>query len=452
MRRVGSVAWSVNLLNGKSMRTILVALVMLFGALSVTAQQKIVDKSARRAPKWVDGTEQNYIITSAISSVSLEDAKRLCLESVKTRIIEAVAQNVTFSAESTMQQTSGDSASFQEDFKSTLTLNSANVPFISGVSPSRIEDSYWKVMHNKASDQTSYYYAIKYPLPSVEIKSMIYDFENRDAQMMERYHQLEQGLESVESLEQITDAIAACGELESYFFDQTRRSAAQSLKAAYKRLFDRVTIVTLDEQLGEATLGLMLDGREISSAQQPLLMYDKDDIQAARIMPKDGKYELTYDYQFCEQGLPYTFVVRMKIGPKSVEHRVNFTYTKSDPVIQPVGEVILTADRIEGDTIKGLSVRMRLRVSDVGEEFVVRSLVLNVPGVLKPIVIDDLNELYAQSDVVVLKIDYPGDVLRIKGYESGSSIKMLRGEITLSFGTPSQRFEKSFALSFSSNW
>ncbi|MEG2318129.1 MAG: hypothetical protein RSB85_04735 [Rikenellaceae bacterium] len=142
-------------------------------SISATAQVKIVDRSAKKAPVWYGGAQSEYIITSSEAS-SLERAKEMVMENVRKQIIQAVALNVKESTASNISQTSNgsDIVNFLDSFTSSSSTQSANLPFLKGVSPSKIEDFYWEKRFNKSTGETSYIYSIKYPLPRLELKKM----------------------------------------------------------------------------------------------------------------------------------------------------------------------------------------------------------------------------------------------------------------------------------------
>ena len=207
---------------------------------------KVLDRSASKAPVWLDGTQEEFVITSAIAD-DLETARNQCLDNVRSKIIESVAQNVQFGTESRMAQSIDNSgvADFTDQFTSMLKTQSANIPFIQGISVSKIADFYWEKRMDKKTKEVTYLYAIKYPFPRIELKKMTREFEQRDREMVTRYNTLEQGIDSIASLEQIDRAIEDLNPLISYFFDDVRKQAATSLQVNYRKLYDQIVIETV---------------------------------------------------------------------------------------------------------------------------------------------------------------------------------------------------------------
>ena len=119
----------------------LTAATMLFSVVSLSAAVKVVERSYKKAPVWLNTMETEYIITSAVAD-DLERAKALCMDNIRTQVIESVAQNVQSSSASTLSQetmTSGIT-DFVDNFSSTFKTQAATVPFLTGISASKAED------------------------------------------------------------------------------------------------------------------------------------------------------------------------------------------------------------------------------------------------------------------------------------------------------------------------
>ena len=153
----------------------------LYGVADAAQPIKVLDRSASKAPVWLDRTQEEYVITSAIAD-DLDAARNQCLDNVRTKFIESVAQNVPSNPESRIAQSAGNSGitDFTDQFTSVLKTQSANIPFIRGISVSKIEDSYWEKRMDKETKKVTYLYAIKYPFPRIELKKMTREFEQRD--------------------------------------------------------------------------------------------------------------------------------------------------------------------------------------------------------------------------------------------------------------------------------
>ncbi len=200
-------------------------LLILFLLLSLpgVAKVKVVEKSAKKVPEWVNATRKDCIITSAIAP-GLERAKEECFGQIKKTIIDAVAQNVKASSESTISQESVNDGiqNFLDTYTSSFQTQSAKVPYLSGISESKAEDAYWEKRLDTETKEVSYLYCVKYPFPSLELKKLVREFQRQDAEMNDKLQALKDLYGEVASVEQIDKSIADIEVLKHYFFDDVR--------------------------------------------------------------------------------------------------------------------------------------------------------------------------------------------------------------------------------------
>ena len=149
---------------------------LLLGA--AVAADKVVDSSARRAPKWIGGMEEDYIIVSAEAG-TLADAQQKAMTSVREQIISAVATHVESATSITLYEVSenGDIQS-RHEMKSRLNVEAADIPYLSEVSPSRATEYYW--MKIRKSDKSTYYsYHVKYPFTRSQLRLLSDEYNAR---------------------------------------------------------------------------------------------------------------------------------------------------------------------------------------------------------------------------------------------------------------------------------
>ena len=173
---------------------ITVALLFCMGTVSLFAQAyKVVEKSDKKAPVWYESAESGYIVASAETG-SMEEARQQCLESVKRQIIQAVAQNVEFSDSHVVKQTSGSGdriTEFVDQYMAEGSTRAASLPFIKGISLSKVDGSYWEKRRDKKSGKITYAYAIRYPFPESEHKALVRQFEEQDRAMEDLIKKME---------------------------------------------------------------------------------------------------------------------------------------------------------------------------------------------------------------------------------------------------------------------
>jgi len=409
---------------------------------------KVLDRSASKAPVWLNGTQEEFVITSAIAD-DLDAARNQCLDNVRSKIIESVAQNVQFGTESRITQSTGYSGvnDFTDQFTSVLKTQSANIPFIRGISVSKIADFYWEKRMDKATKKVTYLYAIKYPFPRIELKKMTRDFEVRDREMVAQYNALEKGIDSITSLEQIDRAIESLKPLITYFFDDVRKQAAISLQANYRKLYDQIVIETAEEKNEEAFLVFRLNRRPIKVSQQPTIKSDCANQIACRM--EDSGCRVTYSTEFCEENVPGEIRLTFRFGSKSVLHTIYFKKQDLSVKIRPVGTAYLTATKGQADTLQEIHIRMEIETTHC-DQCLITGLVLNIPGVLGAVVLDGLELSYAGESTHLLQLDYVNPVVYTSGHDN--RLQMLRGTLRGYYGQDSIAFSTPFNLTFQSNW
>ncbi len=422
------------------------SLLLLFAVCAqAEAQVKVVERSARKAPVWIDGSRPDYIITSGIAD-NLEEAKQRALDNVRKYVIESVAQNVTSSTEGNIsQQTFNDQiVSFLDEFKSSFRTEAAPVPFLKGISLSQVEEAYWERRENKKDKgNATYIYSILYPFPSVELKSLVHEFQKRDAEIYGVYQRLAGELNNVRSVEQIDAAIAELKPVVNYLFDETRKSQAQSLQESYRRLYDQISFVTVSNVLGEHKFNLQLNGRPIATSQRMTLKGDC----AMRMSTEQlaDAIVVRYDYSGCAWDEENSITVGMRIGGKNVQHQFFYTVKKYKLEVWPEKTVYLTASE-KGEQLSGIDIRMTLH-SGLGAPYTVRSLTLEVPGLSEPIFLDHLNMTF-EAPTSTLNVTWIRGTEMIK--KQSYRTNMLRGHMEVEADGAIRRVD--FALPFKANW
>lgn len=72
-------------------------------AVGINAQTKVIEKSAKKVPGWMNTAVDDYLIVSVTAS-SLADGQSKVLQEITERIIQAVASNVSVSKENILSE------------------------------------------------------------------------------------------------------------------------------------------------------------------------------------------------------------------------------------------------------------------------------------------------------------------------------------------------------------
>ena len=133
------------------MKRIFLLTTALLLTIAAVAVDKVIQTSSRRAPKWIGGVEEEYIIVSA-EAFTLELAKDKAITRVREQIIYAVATRVQTATTITMREvTDNGIIDSRREVNSALAVTAADIPYLADVSPTHAEDYYWS-RHGKKTN------------------------------------------------------------------------------------------------------------------------------------------------------------------------------------------------------------------------------------------------------------------------------------------------------------
>ena len=158
-------------------RTFIIAFTMLLSC-SLMAGEKVLQSSAKHAPKWIGAMEEGYFIASA-EAPTLDEAQQKALTRVREQIMYAVATRVQSSTTITLHiVTDNGDVKEHKELTGELSVRAADIPYLANISPSRVEEYYWQKIRR---DNKSVYYAyhVKYPLSNSRLRELIADYEKR---------------------------------------------------------------------------------------------------------------------------------------------------------------------------------------------------------------------------------------------------------------------------------
>lgn len=410
------------------------------------AKVKVVQQSAKKMPVWVNTTQKDFIITSAISN-DVEKAKNECLDNIRKYIIDAVAQNVKSSSESTISQESVNSGitSFLDKYNYSFQTQSANVPYMTGISASKVEDSYWEKREDKETKQISYLYCMKYPFPGLELKKLVHEFQKKDNEMNAKLKELETGYETITSAEQIDKAVTDLNTLISYFFDDIRKNAARNLQQNYQQLYKQINIREISNPLGTYSFALVLRGKDIATSQRPVLK--SETLTQMRAEQAGQAWKVYYNYETCDPAEINSGSVSFRIGGRPLSQEFFIDVNQSKIQLFPTKEMYLTATRRDS-ILTNIGVRMNMD-SKSAKKVTIYNITLNVPGLTTPLFIDNLNLVIQSAGVQTIQVTYNGEV----GLLSAQNYKgdLLKGHLEVMDADGNNR-RVDFSLPFKANW
>ncbi len=421
---------------------------ILFFILSVPcmAKIKVTQKSAKKPPVWVNTTQTDYIITSAIEG-DIERAKNACIDQVRKYIIDAVAQNVKSTSENniTQETVNNEITRFLDKYHYSSQTQSANLPYLTGISASKVEDSYWEKREDSDTKEVSYLYCIKYPFPRLELKKLVHEFTKKDAEMNDKLASLEKAYQHIYSIEQIGEAVSALTGLADYFFDDIRKKSAQRLQQNYRELYKQIGIREIANELGDYTFALVLRGKPITVSQFPVLK--SETLTQLRAEQQDSIWRVRYNYETCSASEENSGTIGFRFGGHPLNHRFYVDVEQKDIRLTPMKEVYLTATRRDS-LLSGITMRINLNVGKV-QQLKIYAITLDVPGLDKPLFIDNLGLSVTDSGMQTLQTTFGGTAILLKAQNYRSNL--LKGHLEV-LDEKNNIHRVDFSLPFKANW
>lgn len=391
-------------------RKFICTILLLAGFLfSVSAQFKVIEKSAKKAPAWYQQMAEDYLIVSS-HEPTIEAAQAACLLEIKKQIIQAVAQNITFAESSNLSQKLGNDeiTEFVDTYSSNTDVKAATVPFVQGISLSKVADFYWEKLRNKKTKEEYYNYSVKYPFTRLELKKLVKDFETRDKSYENRLVELENHLNEVSSVEDIQASILKIAPLEEYFFDPMRKKRASTLRESYRQLYNMISIQGASVRPGQYECRLWLQGRPISVSAMPRLKSNCASQLSARSEDGGKVVRILYDASDCLETEENSVEATFRINAHPVNHKFYIDVKGQKMTVVPEGKVYLTATSETDSTLTDVQIRMTLN-SRYDNDFTVQNITLEVPGLVNTLIKNKINVPYKGIGTYVFETVADGD-------------------------------------------
>lgn len=399
-------------------------------AIGMAAQTKVIDKSAKKAPDWVNGAVDGYLVVTVEAS-TLADAQQKSIQLVTERIIQSVATSVSVSQNSEMSSVSSDgSVEEKEAFRQVSKMKSANLPFLKGISPAKIEDIYWIKVQDKATKREHYEYSVKYPYTKAEQRQLEQEFEKLDAEKVAELESLKKKLRNIESIEEIKSSILQLNTLKEYFFDDVRQSQVDGLIAQYKDLYSAISISGSLVEEGKYECQMLLNGKPVKVATVPKVT--SNCASQIKVRQSGDTFTITYDAVDCLPEEENFINVEFRINGKRIDSKFLISTASADDgnfLVVPEGRVILSAETVseDGGKLRNIGVNLTLN-NRGGQPFVLQSLELQVPELATPVVIDELEDEYTTKGIIQVKLLTEGE-FALK--EKTSSLQFVQGALTV---------------------
>ena len=387
------------------------------------AQDKVLDKSGKK-PKWINGIEKDYIIVSG-SGPDEQTAQQSALTMIKERIVTSVAENVKSTSEIKKEEANYNNNVniFLEKFASSTTTQSGKVPFLQGISLSKVEEFYWEKLQRK--DKSVYVnYHLKYPFPEFELKKLVSDFKMRDNELTRQMEDLLAQVETVESVEQIEKNIAELKSLTEYFMDGRVDQCNLGI-TRYRSLLKSIELVELESSLGELKYYLRLGDRAISTVKKPTTKSECARITST-VNNKDNVV-IKYDYDNCYEDPENNILVKYRFGNEDVQKPFYFDIAVNKASIFVSDPFHFTTTSKDEENVNGAVLDLTVR-SKYDAAFTIEKVVIEWKG-LTPVIIDGIGQSFQGKGNHNLKLNINQAIKLKETSSTGKTLSLLSGYI-----------------------
>lgn len=255
--------------------------------------EKVVEKSDKKAPQWIGTVNADYFTVSA-TAPTLQEAMDRCLSDIQQYIATSIAVNFTSVETSDQSMLSvNDVSNVLIKYTSQSKAQSAQLPFIAGISLSNAADVYWERRYVKDDKLYYYVYHVYYPFSARQRAIAVQEFRDMDASYENKLIELEKNFNEFTNLDYVREAIASLNGLMGYFFDSARATRAKALHKSYRDCFSHVVIQAGPQAKKQITYTLSLNGRQVTTSTQPVVRSNYAD--NIRVFNQEGTYVVQFE-------------------------------------------------------------------------------------------------------------------------------------------------------------
>ena len=283
---------------------------------------KLVEKSGDK-PEWVGkGSVKDYIIVQS-DKPTLEEAKADAMQKVRAEIASSVATNVVRTVNSYTQKTvEGTNASTNATMSIESTSKIAKMPAIQGVSITKA-DTYHELFKNKKTGEEYYNLYVKYPFSRFDLVELVTAYEKHEKEIDDRIANYEDGLNNIESVEQVDDAITALGALvKEVGPEDSRVDRISGITNRYIAIYDNIIMDIVSNVPGKLTIRLVYNGNVITTSQKPRV--SSNCATQFTVRSEDDNMIINYNSDYCYAQDDNYVEIRFRFGSKFVKEKAYF--------------------------------------------------------------------------------------------------------------------------------
>lgn len=302
------------------------------------AQEKVI-KHDGDGKKWINTLEKGYIITSGTAG-ELELAQQQAIENVKTSIVQSVAEWVQVSSTQNTTELNGDVNSFLQSYQSETLTESGDVPFLQGISLSKVEGWYWEKMKDKESKQVYYRYYIRYPFSEQELNALIAAYQKNDRALTDRLNSQLAIIDHSHSLDEMVAANAQLREMTQLFKDGRKQQVRAGL-ATFNATLKSLAVVPIINQPGLMVVVLQAGDRVFTTNKNPRVSSACAEVN--EIERTEEGVSISYSYDYCRAGSEQNELeFYYTLGKMRIKDKVRFDVTAYKVDLSMAGTIQMT--------------------------------------------------------------------------------------------------------------
>lgn len=436
------------------MKRLFSLLSLLLIVLSMSAQTKILERSAKKTPTWLNtAVDGGFAVT--VQANNLADAQVKAMAEVTERIILSVASNVSVTQRNVSSEVvTNDNVDSRDEFSRLSKIKSANLPFLKGISQNKVSEVYWVHVRDKQTGKEYYEYSVLYPYTRAEQRSLQAQFEELDAKKTAEYAQLEAGIDDINDVDEIKAAITSLQALKEYFFDDVRVKQTEGLEKRYRQLYDALSLTGKFVKDGEYLCQVLLKGKPVRVSKMPTVK--SNCASQIAVKPADGHFVINYDASDCLPEEENFLDIQFRIEGKQLRQKAFLaegTQATADSQLSlaPEGKVVLTAALVDTSARTLTNINIRLSVNNRnGTTFGLKSIELEVPELTSPLVFDDIDAVYSTKGLIQIKALAQGEA-SVRNVKK-SNFSFVTGYMTVVNPNTNAVEKIKISLPYTTNW
>ncbi len=391
-----------------SMKYFLYFLIILLLPAFSLAQEKVIEKSRKKKPAWVNAVMDDYIIVTGRGK-TIDEAKSKVTGLIRNEIMNAVAVYVSSETEMTTENINKNNViNTIEKYKNTSTVQTGDIPSLKGISLNKAEDFYWEKLKDKKNKGVTVAYHVLYPFSKRELRKLVNEFENKDREMTEKLNSIVEHIDEISSIDEIYMDIKELEQLLNYFIDKQRTERTKMGIVRLKEMLKSIEIVPLENEPGTIVYTFKIGDKFYSSSKKPTYK-NSECINIISKTSEGYKQIIKYSYEDCYEYDQNQITVKYKFGNNRLEKTFYINTTKDKIKVYIKGAIIFTKQDETDDKITKSKCEISL-FSKYDASFKVQKVELKWKGMPK-VVIDGINASFEGkgAHTLVFEINQPLD-------------------------------------------